>query len=267
MDENGLKSEFYEKTLQTLLDSENFVEFKNHREEEAVEAVTDDLGIYPEGSSQGVFLLKRRDENREIDFFVNTTGEEKRFIVKRRGYSGAEIWNAENGEIVPADYIAQGGETTVNVCLRPYGSVIVALSDDCGKPCMEKCRKSITDITENWIVKESGKEVKTADFFAAGKENFSGEVAFTKKTKIAKPNGRVVLKLENVKNYTSVKVNGDFVGAKLWSPYEFDITARLKTGENEIEITVGSTEENAMTGSNNNYGIFGRITLSEVENG
>ena len=267
VDENGLKSEFYEKTLQTLLACDNFVAFKNHREEEAVEAVTEDIGLPLGKHGKGVFLLKRKDGSKEIDFLVNTTGEEKAFTFKRQGYSGAEIWNAENGEITPADYIAEDGETTVYVRLRPYGSVIVAFSNDCGKPCATLREKNFADITENWIVKESGKEVKTANFFAAGKENFSGEVAFTKKIKIGKSNGRVVLKLENVKNYLSVKVNGGFVGARLWSPYEFDITARLKAGENEIEITVGSIEENAMTGSNNNYGIFGRITLSEVENG
>lgn len=88
-----------------------------------------------------------------------------------------------------------------------------------------------------------------------------------KKILIEKPGGKVMLGLENVQSYASVKVNGGFAGAKLWSPYEFDVTADLKNGENTIEITVGSTEENAMTGSNKNYGIFGRIMLSEVKNG
>ena len=156
-----------------------------------MEAVAEDIGLSLGKNVKGVFLLKRKDGNREIDFLVNATGEEKAFTVKRKGFSGAEIWNAENGEITPADYTKQDGETTVYVRLRPYGSVIVAFSDDCGKPR----------------------------------------------------------------------------AAKLWSPYEFDVTADLKNGENTIEITVGSTEENAMTGSNKNYGIFGRIMLSEVKNG
>lgn len=267
VDENGLKSELYEKTLQTLIACDNFVVFKKHREEEAVEAVAEDIGLSLGKNVKGVFLLKRKDGNREIDFLVNATGEEKAFTVKRKGFSGAEIWNAENGEITPADYTEQDGETTVYVRLRPYGSVIVAFSDDCGKPRAEVYEKIIADVTENWIVKESGKEVERANFFAAGKQNFSGEVTFMKKISIEKPGGKVMLGLENVQSYASVKVNGGFAGAKLWSPYEFDVTADLKNGENTIEITVGSTEENAMTGSNKNYGIFGRIMLSEVKNG
>ena len=267
VDENGLKSELYEKTLQTLIACDNFVVFKKHREEEAVEAVAEDIGLSLGKNVKGVFLLKRKDGNREIDFLVNATGEEKAFTVKRKGFSGAEIWDAENGEITPADYTKQDGETTVYVRLRPYGSVIVAFSDDCGKPRAEVYEKIIADVTENWIVKESGKEVERANFFAAGKQNFSGEVTFMKKISIEKPGGKVMLGLENVQSYASVKVNGGIAGAKLWSPYEFDVTANLKNGENTIEITVGSTEENAMTGSNKNYGIFGRIMLSEVKNG
>lgn len=267
VDENGLKSELYEKTLQTLIACDNFVVFKKHGEEEAAISVVEKLGLSLGKNVKGVFLLKRKDGNREIDFLVNATCEEKAFTVKRKGFSGAEIWNAENGEITPANYTKRGGETTVYVRLRPYGSVIVAFSDDCGKPRAEADEKIIADVTENWIVKESGKEVERANFFAAGKQNFSGEVTFTKKISIEKPGGKVMLGLENVQSYASVKVNGGFAGAKLWSPYEFDVTANLKNGENTIEITVGSTEENAMTGSNKNYGIFGRIMLSEVKNG
>ena len=215
VDENGLKSELYEKTLQNLIACDNFVVFKKHREEEAVEAVAEDIGLSLGKNVKGVFLLKRKDGNREIDFLVNATGEEKAFTVKRKGFSGAEIWNAENGEITPADYTKQDGETTVYVRLRPYGSVIVAFSDDCGKPRAEVYEKIIADVTENWIVKESGKEVERANFFAAGKQNFSGEVTFMKKISIEKPGGKVMLGLENVQSYASVKVNGGFAGAKL----------------------------------------------------
>ena len=221
MDENGLKSELYEKTLQNLIECDNFVVFKKHREEEAVEAVAEDIGLSLGKNVKGVFLLKRKDGNREIDFLVNATGEEKAFTVKRKGFSGAEIWNAENGEITPADYTKQDGETTVYVRLRPYGSVIVAFSNDCGKPRAEVYEKIIADVTENWIVKESGKEVERANFFAAGKQNFSGEVTFMKKISIEKPGGKVMLGLENVQSYASVKVNGGFAGAKLLPVAEF----------------------------------------------
>ena len=61
-------------------------------------------------------------------------------------------------------------------------------------------------------------------------------------------------------------MNGKFAGARLWSPYVFDISDYVLSGENEIELTIGSTEENVMTESNKNYGVFGRISLTEIKN-
>lgn len=266
-DENGVKNETYEKILNELYASENFVTFKKHREDEAVEFLINKLGLNPvSGDKKGVLLLKRRDGTVEIDFFTNVTDEEKRFTVKRSGFSGAEILNAENGDVCPAEFTADKNGISVEINIPANGSVIVAFTNDGVKSSAKAKEKIMQDITDDWTVKESGKTVKRADFFAAGKENFSGEVAFIKKIKIGKPEGRLCLRLEKVDTYASVKVNGKFVGARLWSPYVFDITDCVLSGENEIELTIGSTEENVMTESNKNYGVFGRISLTEIKN-
>ncbi len=266
-DENGVKSENYEKLLNELSSSGNFVVFKKHREDELVGLLVDKLGLKPlSGDNGGVLLLKRKDGSAEIDFFVNVTDEEKRFTVKRSGFSGAEILNAENGEVCPAEFTTDSSGVSAEINIPANGSVIVAFTNDGVKSSAKAEEKIMQDITDDWTVKESGKIVKRADFFAAGKENFSGEVAFTKKVKIGKTEGRLCLKLEKVDTYASVKVNDKFVGARLWSPYVFDITDYVSSGENEIELTIGSTEENVMTESNKNYGVFGRISLTEIKN-
>lgn len=88
-----------------------------------------------------------------------------------------------------------------------------------------------------------------------------------KETDIApqETHGRTILKLEDVADYASVSVNGEFAGARLWAPYTFDLTGKLHAGKNEIAVTIGSTEENAMTGSNKNAGVFGSIGIFEVK--
>lgn len=265
-DEDGEKNETYEKILSELCASENFVAFKKHREDEAAELLVNKLGLKPlSGEDKGVLLLKRKDGLAEIDFFVNVADEEKRFVIKRDGFSGAEILNAENGDVYPAEYTAEKGGITTEINIPANGSVILAFSGESKKPSARAEEKIIKDITEGWIVKESGKTVPAVDFFAAGKESFSGEVDFIKKITIGKPDGRIILKLEKVDTYASVKVNGKFAGARLWSPYDFDITDYALNDENEIELTIGSTEENAMTESNKNYGVFGRIVISEIK--
>ena len=266
-DENGVKSEVYEKLLNELHTSENFFVFKKHREDEAVDLLVEKLGLKPlSGDNGGVLLMKRKSGSTEIDFFVNVTDEEKRFTVKRSGFSCAEILNAENGEVCPAEFTADRSGVSAEINIPANGSLIVAFTNDGVKSSAKAEEKIMQDITDDWTVKESGKTVKHVDFFAAGKENFSGEVVFTKKIKIGKPEGRLCLRLEKVDTYASVKVNGKFVGARLWSPYVFDITDCVLEGENEIELTIGSTEENAMTESNKNYGVFGRISLTEIKN-
>ncbi len=265
-DENGEKSEAYEKLLKELCSSVNFVSFKKHREDEAVGLILNKLGLKSvSGENKGVILLKRNDGASEIDFFVNVTGEDKSFVVKRKGFSGAEILNAENGEVCQAEFIAGNSGVSVEIDIPANGSIVVAFTNDGAKSPLKTEEKIVEDITENWIVKESGKTVPAANFFAAGKENFSGEVTFGKKIAIEKSGGRLVLKLENVDTYASVKVNGKFAGARLWSPYVFDISDYVFSGENEIELTIGSTEENVMTESNKNYGVFGRIVLTEIK--
>ena len=173
--------------------------------------------------------------------------------------------NAENGDIFPADFARKNGDTEVKIVLRPFASVIVAFTDENLKPVRRKREKLSEDITFGWTAAGEDKTVEKADFFSAGKERFSGEVTFVKRINVSNPTGKIVLRAENVTDYASLSVNGDFAGARLWSPFEFDLTGKLRCGENEIALTIGSTEENAMTDGNKNAGVFGKIGIFEVK--
>ena len=166
----------------------------------------------------------------------------------------------------PNDAVLNGG-AEANIVLPPFGSVIVAFTRENLTPAGKSEERRLADITCGWKIAGEDKIAKRADFFSAGKENFSGEVTFVKETDIApqETHGRTILKLEDVADYASVSVNGEFAGARLWAPYTFDLTGKLHAGKNEIAVTIGSTEENAMTGSNKNAGVFGSIGIFEVK--
>ena len=70
-----------------------------------------------------------------------------------------------------------------------------------------------------------------------------------------------MLKLENVKDYVSVTVNGRRAGERLWAPYEFDLTGLLKKGVNELFLTVGNMLENEIEGTDRDAGIFGNVCM------
>lgn len=265
VDETGEKSERFAALLNEIKRSADYKTIKKHREDELLPAlkgvISNDVVC---GDAHGVLMLKRTDGNMQIRFLVNNENTEKTFAVECDGCTSAEIWNAENGEITPADFVPTNGKVKVNVNLQPYGSVLIAFTNEKTVPFQKQTEKLLEDITSGWKIAGENKTVEKADFFAAGKENFSGEVTFVKEVTIKNTAEKILLRLNDVTAYASVTVNGKFAGARLWSPYEFDITDKIRDGQNEIAITVGSTEENAMTESNKNAGIFGKIEIIGV---
>lgn len=74
---------------------------------------------------------------------------------------------------------------------------------------------------------------------------FSGGIRYTKNINLATPlKERMELDLGMVDATCEVKVNGKLVNVLMNSPYKADITAYLKSGDNEIEILVYSTLSN-----------------------
>jgi hypothetical protein len=55
------------------------------------------------------------------------------------------------------------------------------------------------------------------------------------------PQGRVALDLGQVRGTAEVWVNGQPLGARIWAPYRFDITAAVQAGENRVEVLVLNT--------------------------
>ena len=50
-----------------------------------------------------------------------------------------------------------------------------------------------------------------------------------------------MLALGQARGTAEVWVNGQAVGARIWSPYRFDISSAVQVGENSVEVLVCNT--------------------------
>jgi len=72
----------------------------------------------------------------------------------------------------------------------------------------------------------------------------------------------VILDLGRVRGTAEVAVNGIFCGARLWSPYRFELTGGARAGDNHLEITVFGTLGNYyMEGHPSPYGLRSQSLL------
>jgi hypothetical protein len=96
--------------------------------------------------------------------------------------------------------------------------------------------------------------------------SYSGS-AWYRKTVIVPEARRVLLELGNVAVTAEVRVNGRLVGTRVSPPWQFDLTAAVKPGENRIEVLVCNTLANHYTTIPTRYrgattsGLLGPVTL------
>lgn len=80
-----------------------------------------------------------------------------------------------------------------------------------------------------------------ASFADLGLVDFAGAVTFTRTVDIPQLAGQWLLDLGVVRGTAEVLVNGQVLGARIWSPYQFDISNYLQQGQNTITILVTNT--------------------------
>lgn len=215
-----------------------------------------------EGDAGGVYAMRRKSCGTCFYYLVNTSAEPRAFTLRAAGES-AEEWDIETGDRRPAVFTAGDGEVNISCTLAEYGSSIVAVSDSPAASAIPRAvqgEKKLGGVWQ-WSCGAASGSCRRLTFHAAGIHGFSGEVAFGKKIRVADPEVRTVLKLENVKDYVSVTVNGRRAGERLWAPYEFDLTGLLKKGVNELFLTVGNMLENEIEGTDRDAGIFGNVCM------
>ena len=215
------------------------------------------------GDAEGVLFTRRRLSGKRGWYLVNTTPGRKEFSLLLPG-SSAEIWNAETGEVRPAVFSARESGISVSCSLDGYGaSIVMESKEDAPSASPLQLRYTERRIAGKWLASARGLKRETAKltFHELGLHEYSGEVSFTKKIRIGKTGEKVSLRLNDVRDYVYVYVNGKFAGARLWAPYTFELTPFLKRGENELVLTVGNMLENEMERTDSDAGVFGTVAL------
>lgn len=265
-DENGEKSSKYINALNALIGSAGFIKGEPHREKDTVAALK--KHIPPRISAEsGVYSCRRADENSDIYLLINTQNTEKVAYIPTDKNKDCIIYNPEDGTGVCAERVSEKGGERFKITLKTLGSAVVVVknrSSDRVKPnsVCEIVKREEVDLSQEWSADICGQEkaVKTPSFHECGLSAFSGEVVFKKAFNLKKSVDSAILKIEKVDEYAEVKINGKSAGVRLWMPYEFNLGA-LNEGENLLEITVGSSEKNRMTGSDDAAGLFGKISV------
>lgn len=83
-------------------------------------------------------------------------------------------------------------------------------------------------------------------WYAYGLQQYTGFLDYETTLQINKLGSQVILDLGEVKYMAEVFVNGKSTGARLWAPFQFDISKELKEGTNTIKIRVGNLIANSM---------------------
>lgn len=77
-------------------------------------------------------------------------------------------------------------------------------------------------------------------WYKYGLQQYTGYVDYETTVKVDKVSSGVFLDLGKVNYMAEVFVNNKSIGARLWPPFEFDVTKELKSGDNMIRIRVGN---------------------------
>ena len=96
-----------------------------------------------------------------------------------------------------------------------------------------------------------------------GLASYSGGVRYSSTFSLdGAPEGRMVLDLGRVRGTAEVWVNGQPLGARIWAPYRFDITAAVHDGENRVEVLVLNTLAPYLRSTSPTNYVFGEQEVS-----
>ncbi len=231
------------------------------------------LGIKPDfAADRTLRWIHRTAEDAEIYFVANPTDDAVTANCTFR-VSGkvAQAWDGETGRVtsLAVDAAAAPGATNVAIPLRPNGSMFVLFQPAAAAtaaPLASAAREDqgvSVDVAGPWRLHfpEGGgapaeiilpELISWKNHAEPGVKHFSGTASYAKNLVIppALPgeNRRLVLNLGRVEVMARVTLNGRDLGILWKPPYQVDITAAAKPGDNILEIAVVNLWANRLIG-------------------
>ena len=227
---------------------------------------------------EGIAYCHRTCDEAEIYFLSNQQGRQQVLRPVFRDNKGriAELWDAQYGTI------RRMGEEIV---LEPYGSTFVVFpqhptADDELAPAFKsagRVTEALSLDTLQWQItfSENGIVLQTdtlPDWSHSDNDSvryYSGRATYkttltvdslmATKLDQLKHDGQLWLRLNNVSNLATVRLNGQDCGLAWTTPYEVNVTDALVPGQNELELIVVNTWANAVQGHDEGHDPFANI--------
>ena len=206
----------------------------------------------------------RRSGSTDIYFVANQKQRAEQLKASFRIHGARpELWYPDSGRIAPASYVMRDGRTLVDLDLEAQGSVFVVFRAPTTKEKGEHPRpreQVAATVAGPWTLQLPGDARPLAlralaswsTFEQPRLRYFSGTASY--RTSLAVPKAwlgsgqRVLLDLGEVDVMAQVSINGKPAGGLWKAPYQADITALVKPGQNIVEVKVTNLWANRLIG-------------------
>ena len=236
-------------------------------------AVTPDLKLASQSADVG--FVRRKLADGDIYFIANTSNRQVRTTAKLRATrKSASWWNPHDGTTSAAQVTP-----ALELDLAPYESRVLVLSDGDAAAVVAPSKPSVVleDLSRDWQVRFPGAQPQSMTQLRSWTDDssrrfFSGVAVYSKDVELSAsqlngaairldfgkgtplettpkvPAGMRAMLDSPVREAAEVYVNGQRAGSVWHPPYELDITSRLRTGVNKIEVKVANLSLNALAG-------------------
>ena len=229
----------------------------------------------------------RRIDGKDFFWLANNDLQRQVCEINIQGVHGAaSIWDCETGEIRPVSSVDGDNGSKVRLKFKPLEAYWLVFDSDAQvNTVIEKPENQILmTISGTWKVNwnaaiqpimefpstppaefVAGVEKPLEDWQAWGLQKFSGLFEYSKSIVIEKVEKQMFLDLGKVCHVAEVWVNGKSLGAKMWGPHVFDISAAVRQGKNDIRIRIANLINNSY-GDFTESGLMGPVRIWGNEN-
>ena len=166
----------------------------------------------------------------------------------------AALYDPAGGGYRPVGHRVADGRLVIDVVLPPYALWCVRLSDEL-PPLQKVPAYQVTETPPlTWQVSRATDDT-ASQFEAVGQkselddwrrwpkmESYAGTVRYRTTLKLSAASGSAIaLDAGRVEEIAELSVNGKRLGARIYPPYQWDITRAVRAGENEITLDVTNT--------------------------
>jgi hypothetical protein len=223
--------------------------------------------IFKGQNSSSIRCLKGKYKQSRAYYMFNASKKTSTFKISANDTKYPAILNPETGDVNRLDSNTKDG--FISISIEAYQSIFVFPDNNKKKiPLVRNYKAADRQLLNgNWKYKEEVRynitkqgikrlnnvrdkyiEIPNLNASKGTAKNFSGTVSFISEIVVnskVKAN-KYYIDFGLADNFIELWVNGKKIGVRIWRPYIFDITDKIKSGRNTIKVLVTNTLANEM---------------------